>query len=217
MAEVRRLAHIVRDTRPMPPAHREMVSLDPWFEPDQDGLGAWARRTFIDAGGALENDRHQHLRDATIGWLWTNAENRDRNRTAAATCQLIGPPQAKWPRERSDFQLREWFGLVPDFLITVCAPIAAEMDDWAFCALVEHELCHAAQDQDPFGSPRFTREGKPIFRLVGHDVEEFVEVVARYGADATGTRALVTAANAGPSVGAAQMAMACGTCMQRRA
>lgn len=211
------VTRLIRDTRPHPPVGRELSEYHAWFEPDQEGLGAWARRTFIDEGGALVNERHAHLRNASIGWVWTDATNRDRNRTAAATCQLIGPLQAKWPRERSDFQLRGWFGEVPDFLITVSAPIAADMDDWAFCALIEHELCHAAQDEDEFGSPRFTRDGDPIFRLIGHDVEEFVEVVARYGADATGMRALVSAANAGPTVGAARMAMACGTCMVRRA
>lgn len=69
---------------------------------------------------------------------------------------------------------------------------------------------------DEFGEPRFTRDGNPIWRVIAHDVEEFVDVVARYGADATDTRALVSAANAGPSVGAAAMQMACGTCGGRR-
>ncbi len=204
---------IVTDTRPWPSI--DLAPVDD-FLPDQDGLGAWAVRTFIAEGGALENPRHEHLRDATIGWLWTSAENKNRNRWVAGECRLIGPPQAKWGRAMSDHQLRGWFGEVPDLLITISAPAAAEMDDWSFCALIEHELCHAAQDRDEYGNPRFHQDGSAMLRLVGHDCEEFVDVVARYGAAATGTSALVSAANAGPTVGAGAMTQACGTCMAAR-
>jgi hypothetical protein len=46
----------------------------------------------------------------------------------------------------------------------------------------------------------------------GHDVEEFVGVVARYGAEATGVAAIVDAAKAGPTIGRASIAGVCGTC-----
>lgn len=204
------VTRLVRDTRPQPPRDPRS-DFGTWFAPDQDGLGDWVHRTFIAEDGVLTNPRHAHLEYAEIGWLWTSAEHKDRNRTALGMCQLVPPAQAKWSSARTQFQLAEWFGTVPDFVITISAVAAVDLDDWSFCALIEHELSHAAQDMLN-GFPRFTKEGYPVFRVVGHDVEEFVDVVARYGADATGTRELVTAANAGPTIGAAQMTMACGTC-----
>lgn len=194
------------------------MPLTGWFTPDQDDLGAWARRVFIDEEGALANPRHAHLQGAIIGWLWTTAAATDRNRAVAGQCRLIQSPQSKWSSAMAAFQLEQWFGVLPDFLITLDATIAAECDDWAFCALIEHELCHAAQDVDIYGMPKFTKEGAPVFRVIGHDVEEFTDVVARYGSAATGVSEMVAAANKGPSVAEVNVSMACGTCAaQRRA
>lgn len=204
---MRNVTSIVRNTRPAPP---EMAP--DAFAPDQDGLGEWVREMFIDDDGPLYNERHRHLADAAIGWLWTTAENRNRDKHVAGECRLIGPAQAKWSRAMADFQLRGWFGFVPDFLVTISAPYAQLADDWAFCALIEHELCHAAQDIDGFGMPRFNRDGLPIFRLIGHDVEQFNDVVARYGAHAADVAEMVRLANNGPTIGEARMRLACGTC-----
>tara|TARA_R110000868_G_scaffold118062_14_gene313370 strand:+ start:1336 stop:1971 length:636 start_codon:yes stop_codon:yes gene_type:complete len=197
-------------------AHRPQPTIDEHhfdqFAPDQDGLGEWAREMFIDEDGPLFNQRHMHLAEAAIGWLWTSAENANRDKLVAGECRLIGPAQRKWTSGMARFQLAQWFGYVPDFLITISADYARVCDDWAFCALIEHELCHAAQDVDVFGMPRFNKEGQPMFRLVGHDVEQFVDVVARYGAGAADVEELVRVANKGPSIGEAQMRLACGTC-----
>ena len=111
-------------------------------------------------------------------------------------------------------QIQEWFGDVPDFLITFHAGAAASMDDPSFCALVEHELYHCAQKLDDYGMPKFSQDGSPSFCIRGHDVEEFVGVVARYGADAAGVSAMVDAANAGPTIGRASIAGVCGTCLR---
>lgn len=187
-----------------------------WFEPDQAGLGEWVRETFINDDGALYNQRHQHLAEATIGWLWTNAEAANRDRMIAGESRLVAPPSRKWSSGMAQHQLRQWFGFAPDFVIIISAPFSLTADDWSFCALLEHELSHCGQDVDPFGAPRFSRDGTPMFRLLSHDVEEFVDVVERYGADATNTRAMVQAANAGPTIGAARIAAACGTCSSGR-
>lgn len=201
---------LVQSSRPAPPAR--ILDLPDWFEPDQAGLGDWVRRTFIDEDGPLHNPRHAHLADAQIGWLWATGECKSKDREVAGQCQLVAPAQAKWPSQRQHFQLQQWFGTVPDFIITIAAHHAVHMDDWTFCALIEHELCHAAQDVDPFGEPRFTKEGLPIFRLIGHDVEQFHDVVERYGARAAGVDTMVALANAGPIFGEARMALACANC-----
>lgn len=203
---------LIRSTRPSPPAGLDDID---GFAPDQHGLGEWVRETFIEEDGPLFNPRHLHLEDAAIGWVWTTAENQNRGRLVAGECQLVSAGAKKWTVARSHFQMRQWFGYVPDFLITIDATIAASLDDWSFCALIEHELCHAAQDVDQEGEPRFNRDGAPVFRLIGHDVEEFVEVVARYGAAATGVAEMVAVANNGPTIREAQMRAACGNCMRR--
>lgn len=210
-----KIASIVRRTRPAPPPELldDMGPLS--FHPDQDGLGAWARETFIEEDGPLYNERHRHLEDAAIGWLWTNGEQANKDRTVAGECRMIGPAQRKWSSQMAHYQLMQWFGYVPNFLITLSAPYTASADDWSFCALVEHELCHAAQDVDPFGEPRFDRQGNPIFRLVAHDVEQFTDVVARYGAGAADVAEMVRAANKGATIGEARIALACGNCARK--
>ncbi|WP_371412322.1 putative metallopeptidase [Ensifer sp. NM-2] len=63
---------------------------------------------------------------------------------------------------------------------------------------------------------RFSRStGRPVFVIRGHDVEEFVGIVRRYGADAAGVRAMVDAANQKPEIARMQIAHACGTCQLR--
>ncbi|MDV6320963.1 putative metallopeptidase, partial [Chromohalobacter sp. HP20-39] len=99
-------------------------------------------------------------------------------------------------------QLAEWFGRVPAWLITLDAEYCANCSDAEFCALVEHELYHIGQETDAFGAPAFTKDGLPKLFLRGHDVEEFVGVVRRYGiGDSNGMLAkLVSAANCTPEV-----------------
>ncbi|WP_412549259.1 putative metallopeptidase [Sinorhizobium medicae] len=65
----------------------------------------------------------------------------------------------KWARARAEIRVKQWFGFVPDFIITLDA-----------------EYCRAC--------------GSPVFTIRGHNVEEFIGVVRRYGADAAGIRAI---------------------------
>lgn len=199
--------------RPLPPS--DLPYYTPAFAPDQDGLGEWAFNTFINEDGPLCNEDHAHLRSAVIGWLWTSAPASNKGRTILGEAKMITPPQEKWGKAMSDYQIRQWFGRVPDFLITISAFHATEMDDASFCALVEHELMHCGQALDAFGSPRYRRDGSSIFALRPHDVEEFVGIVARYGARASGVEAMVAAAMQKPTVGLAEIAGACGTCKLR--
>lgn len=124
----------------------------------------------------------------------------------------------KWGKARAEEQIIGWFGHVPDFIITRDGEYAMSCSDAEFCTLVKHELYHAAQDRDPLGAPKFRKStGLPVFVLRGHDIEEFVGVVRRYGADATHVRAMVDAANKGPEIANVRIAHACGTCQLRAA
>src|SRR3546814_16818671 len=62
-------------------------------------------------------------------------------------------------------QIRNWFGHAPDFLITISAVWAGDMDDANFCALIEHEMFHCAQARNEYGEPRFGRDGSPMFEM----------------------------------------------------
>jgi hypothetical protein len=174
----------------------------------------WARATFIDEGAALENPEHAHLRDASIGALWTNVANSKNGRAIVGQCEL-GDPMAmgKWAKAKARLQVEEWFGTIPDFLLTFDASYAMQCSDIEWCALVEHELLHAAQDTDQFGAPKFSAStGRPVFGIRGHDVQEFTSIVRRYGADAAHVREFVEAAQSTPLVGSAAVSHACGVC-----
>lgn len=177
-------------------------------------VSAWMFATFIDEGSRLENPEHAHLRDAQIGVLWAATENGRQGRTVVGQAEMAKNAGGfgKWSRARAQQQISDWFGDVPDFIITLYAPHAGACDDATFCALVEHELSHCAQERDAYGVPKFTKTG-PVFCMRGHDVEEFIGVVRRYGADAAGVRALVDAAAAGPTIAAAEVGFACGNCL----
>ncbi len=201
--------------RPLPPEDMlEDTSIR--FEPAID-LIEWARSSFIDETADLMNEDHAHLRFATIGALWTNVPNGRAGRRVIGQCEMGLPPAGKWSRARIEMQIEQWFGFVPHFLLTFDAHYASTCSDAEFCALVEHELYHCGQDRDAFGAPKFRRDGSPAFGLRGHDVEEFVGVVRRYGADAANVRALVEAANRPPEVSPARIGHVCGTCMLRAA
>ncbi|MDK4720118.1 putative metallopeptidase [Rhizobium sp. CNPSo 3968] len=200
--------------RPLPPDDIiENTSVR--FEPALDLL-EWARSTFIDETADLVNEDHAHLRVATIGMLWTNVENGRNGRRIIGQCEMGLPPAGKWQRARIELQLTQWFGDVPDFVLTFDAHYASICSDAEFCALVEHELYHAGQERDAFGAPKFRKmSGLPAFTIRGHDVEEFVGVVRRYGADAAGVRAMVDAANQPPEISRANIGHVCGTCHLR--
>lgn len=204
--------------RPHPPA--EIFDLSgPSFVPAPE-VERWVIDTFVEDGSPLFNEEHAHLAHARIGFVWTSIGNSRAGHRIVGQCELM-PPMAmgKWAKARAEQQVEEWFGQVPDFLITLDASYAAQCDDTEFCSLVEHEMLHAGQERDPFGAPRFLKSGRPKFAIRGHDVEEFVSIVRRYGvgAAAGATRALVEAAMQRPEVGAVQISQACGTCRLLRA
>lgn len=206
-------------TRPNPPQCLIEISGDneEKFEVAQ-GFRDWIIETFISERSELFNPDHAHLADANLGVLWTNCANSRNMRTVIGQAELM-PPMAmgKWQRARAAQQIEDWFGYMPDFLLTFSVEAAQMLDDASFCALVEHELYHCAQKLDIYGMPKFREDGSPSFCIRGHDVEEFVGVVARYGPQAAGVSAMVEAANQRPKVGLAAIAGICGTCSLKAA
>ncbi len=214
--------------RPLPPASLVETD-DAIFDPPQlfvpaPELVAWMIETFVTTS-QLCNPDHEHLTDARVGALWTNVENVTKGRRVWGTAEKPMPPAAagKWQRARWRQQIREWFpefdGELPDFIITIDASLAIVTDDLTWCAGCEHELYHCSQARNEYGEPRFTREDRPVFCILGHDAEEFVGVVRRYGvgAAAGGVSDLVGAAASKPLIGSAKAGLVCGTCGKRAA
>lgn len=204
---------LVQTERPKPPAAL-LESADDVFLPAPD-VEAWLRAEFLDMQSPLYNVEHDHLNSATIGVLWSNVSNSRHMKRIAGTAEMPRPHGGRWQKGRALYQLAQWFGAVPDFVITLDAFYSAEADDDSFSALVEHEMYHCAQEVKViFGLPipQFTKEEKPKFAIRGHDAEEFVGIVRRYGvgAAASGVAELVKAAKRRPEVAMVHLASLCG-------
>jgi hypothetical protein len=200
--------------RPMPP--KGMLQL----VPEHDFLPApeieeWLRAAFLDEGSALYNFEHRHLQEAHLGCLWASVPNMTKGREVVGTCESALMTGPAWKKARALAQLKSWFGGVPDFILTFSASFARGCSDAEWCALVEHEMYHAGQQLDEYGMPKFTKDGEPKFALRGHDVEEFIGVVRRYGTGATGAnmRELIEVAGQKPEIAAIEIGAMCGTCL----
>lgn len=200
-------------TRPMPPDGLVGEMIAP-----AEGMREWVMGTFIREGASLRNPDHAHLLDAPIEFLWAGKSFTKQSRVVIGQAEELTFRVSGWQRWRQEQQIAQWFGWPqPAFLVTLAADYCREASDTEFCALVEHELYHVAHKADEFGAPRFTEEGRPKLGIRGHDVEEFVGVVERYGmgrSDGPLAR-LVAAANKHPAVRHSDVAHACGTCLLR--
>lgn len=200
--------------RPFPPA--ELVASElPAFLPAPE-VGKWFAAHVLDDEGSLHNPEHKHLREADIAYLWASGSIQKQGRTVLGTCEQVAIRAGGWQKQRQESQFLQWFGYVPTFLITLAGSYCAECGDAEFAALLEHEHYHIGQKMDEFGAPAFTKEGYPKLGIRGHDVEEFVGVVRRYG-PSPDVRRLLEAAAGAPEVATANIAASCGTCLERAA
>ncbi|MND23316.1 hypothetical protein D3C80_137180 [compost metagenome] len=176
----------------------------------------WLKAEILADTGSIHNPEHAHLMDANIGVLWASTGFAKQGRVVLGQAEQLMFRAGGWQKARQEQQMREWFGEEPDFLITLAADYCAQCSDAEFCALVEHELYHIAQATDEYGAPKFTQDGLPKLYLRGHDVEEFVGVVKRYGAS-EGVQQLIEAASRPPEVAKINISRACGTCLLKSA
>lgn len=81
------------------------------------------------------------------------------------------------------WMLRLVHGADPDFIIRIDAPWWAVATPMEREILVYHELSHIAHAEDKDGEPKYNDDtGRPVYCIVGHDIEEFSNVARRYGA-----------------------------------
>lgn len=199
---------------PLPPK-QVAEPTPPIYRPGRE-MSAWVKKTFIDGRGPLVNPDHAELEPADIAVLWTNETYEKKGKNVLGEAR-IGEPSGsnKWSTGRTRQQLSRWFGGVPDFLITLDALWVLENDNASVCALIEHELYHCRHKRNRYGDKAFTMDGLPKWMIAPHDVEEFVGVVERYGAEATRVKEFVEAATSAPTVSAADIAGVCGSCMRK--
>lgn len=200
--------------RPIPPKDlTEKVFTTVIPAPD---VWEWVQKEIISDEGSIHNPDHEHLADANIQVMWASSSFGKQGRTVLGQAEKVMHRAGGWQKARAEQQMREWFGEEPEFIITLAADYCAQCSDEEFCALVEHELFHIAHKLDKYGSPAFGEDGMPRLEMRGHDVEEFVGVVRRYGASLD-VQMLIDAASKPPEVARINVARACGTCLLKLA
>ncbi|MGE1562087.1 putative metallopeptidase [Pantoea septica] len=181
------------------------------------GVREWVTEQIISEDGVLHNPDHMHLLQADIAFLWAATAFTKQGRTVLGQAEEVAMRAGGWQKARMEQQMYEWFGEIPRFIITLAGDFCSQCSDLEFCALVEHELYHINQATDEFGAPKFNKEtGTPVLKMRGHDVEEFVGVVRRYGASAD-VQNLIDAASRPAEVANIDIARACGTCLMKLA
>ncbi|BAP67539.1 hypothetical protein J6I82_14220 [Acinetobacter baumannii] len=207
--------------RPFPPQElidkadeEEAIRLAP--APD---LMNWVIANFLTIGGPLHNPDHDHIAELIhdneefIAFAWASSACMAKKRMVLGQCEKVMFNQGGWKKARQEQQMRDWFGYVPVYLITIDASYCDQATDRDFCALIEHELYHIGVERDEDGDPLISEmTGLPKHYLAGHDVEEFVGVVKRWGADESVKR-LIEVAKQAPLVSDVNISKCCGTCL----
>lgn len=201
-------------TRPVPPA--DLLDYPGLRLRPAPEVWEWLTAEILADTGSIHNEDHAHLIDGDIRIMWASSGFAKQGRVVLGQAEQVAFRAGGWQKARMEQQMIDWFGEVPSFIITLAADFCATCTDLEFCALVEHELYHIAQATDNEGSPKFTQEGMPKLEMRGHDVEEFIGVVRRYGAS-TEVQSLVDAAKQPAEVAKLHIARACGTCLLKSA
>ena len=208
--------------RPYPPEKDQLEEDDEEsgglleFEPDNGELWDWVNENFLNEDSPLYNPDHEHLlsfRPPEIVFLWAYCSAHTKKRRILGQCERVMINVGGWKKARQEMQLIDWYGDVPKYIITLDARACAVMSDTDFCALVEHELYHIAQELDGNGCLRWDSLGRPVLYLCSHDVEEFYGVVKRYGASPS-VQKMAELANQEPTISKTNISHACGTCLK---
>lgn len=205
--------------RPFPPQElidkadeEEAILLTP--APD---LMNWVIANFLTISDPLHNPDHIaeliHDNEEFLAFAWASSACMTKKRMVLGQCEKVMFNQGGWKKARQEQQMRDWFGYVPAYLITIDASYCDQATDRDFCALIEHELYHIGVERDEDGDPLISEmTGLPKHYLAGHDVEEFVGVVKRWGADESVKR-LIEVAKQAPFVSDVNISKCCGTCL----
>lgn len=131
-------------------------------------------------------EAHVHLQMATVGYVFRDDELRRRGDVVVAEAILV---ERILQSEKRYARIVKWAILrilgiddLPTFLVLIDRNIWEGYSIEEKVALVDHELSHCAQATTEDGeTPKFTRDGDPVWTIKGHDLEEFCGVVERNG------------------------------------
>lgn len=119
---------------------------------------------------ALVNEHHRHLKNARIGLAWCTSWKADSDgRLKLGMCRKA----SDLDRELAEF----------DFVILINQSFwqSGEVTALQRTALLDHELCHAEVARGKYNEPKEDERGRKVYRMRRHDVEEFSEIIERYG------------------------------------
>jgi hypothetical protein len=182
-------------------------------------LKEWVLANWLTIGGELHNPDHDHIAELLhddenfLAFAWASSAAMAKKRMVLGQCEKVMFNQGGWKKARQEQQMRDWFGAVPVYLITVDAAYCEQATDRDFCRLIEHELYHIGVERDEDGEIIYSdHSGLPKHYLAGHDVEVFFGETKRWGADENVKR-LVEIAKQAPFVSETSMAACCGNCV----
>ncbi len=119
---------------------------------------------------ALLIQHHDHLAEARIALAWNLSWSADPDgRLQLGKCKKVGD---------LDRQLHGY-----DFVILLNKEAweEPEFDTAKKLALLDHELCHAQVKRDKHDEVVKDENGKIVYRIKKHSLEEFSEIVTRHG------------------------------------
>lgn len=103
------------------------------------------------------NEHHPRLRHAKIAVIMRDKATKSKGKIVLATAE-------KFPEKAKPFTAIQYH-----FIVTIAEDTWTDLEPRKKTALIDHELCHLGFDEN--GSPT----------IIGHDVEEFLAVIARHG------------------------------------
>lgn len=207
--------------RPFPPTElidqaeqEEAIRLAP-----APALKEWVVKNWLTVGGELHNPDHDHIAELLhdneefLAFAWASSAAVAKKRMVLGQCEKVMFNQGGWKKARQEQQMRDWYGFVPQYLITIDATYCEQANDRDFCRLIEHELYHIGVERDEDGEVIYSdHTGLPKHYLAGHDVEVFFGEIRQHGVDSSVQRLLDIAKNA-PFASETNIAACCGNCV----
>lgn len=165
--------------------------LTPYRLPDNDAHPADV------AARVMRMPEHQHLADNEIdmGWLMRHEPKVKGGRVELGSVHETRHMGQGAFKDLFEQLLLGMLGHLPDFVVVINAEFWRDATPIQREALVFRELCGMRQKHDKYGSPKFDKDGLPVYGVQAPDVDEFVATVARYGAYTSEIAAFVSACN----------------------
>jgi hypothetical protein len=117
-------------------------------------------------GKELIREHHRHLTNVEIKYVFTDKAMRRAGKETWGTARKVGSLAAFLAGQDENDEQATFF------VISISEPIWSYLTPEKRRALVDHELCHCWVDLD---------SDEPKLVLLGHDLEEFVQVIQRHG------------------------------------